>query len=891
MQHFEKFSTEAKRALIVAQEEARSAGLSYVGTEHVLLGILTQPESLGASVLLGFGVTAENVRLVLKTVGRARPQNATAAPGEGGLSGFAKKVIEDAVRCAYQFNHAIVGTEHILYALMTQENTAATVILENMKVRPLDIRRQLEEIFREAQEAQSLPKGVHPLEILFGSLQAVISRGNQNQDYSDAHMHKDDENDGLVRMTGGNVKNTTPGGNKSKTPALSYFTTDLTAEARAGKLDPVIGRDAEIERVITILNRKTKNNPVLIGEPGVGKTAIAEGLARAIVAEKVPASMLDRRVLMLSMTSLVAGTKYRGEFEDRFKKVIDEATKLGKEVILFLDEIHTLIGTGAAEGSLDAANILKPALARGKIQLIGATTQDEYRKHVENDKALERRLQPVTIPEPNEEDSLAILMGLRAGFEKHHGLLIDDAALVAAVKLSKRYVPDRFLPDKAIDLIDEASSQKGLHSEPARSDGMRKVKEELAKIIAEKEGAVSGQNYEQAANLRAAELRLQQQIDASKTIPVGDPALRPHVTAEDVAKVIARATGVPAGELLAEDVARLQDLENTLKKRIVGQEGALKAISQAIRRSRTGIAAPNRPIGSFIFLGPTGVGKTELVKTLAREVYGSEDALIKIDMSEFMERHNVSRLVGSTAGYVGYEEGGQLTEQVRRRPYSVVLFDEIEKAHYDMQNLLLQILEDGQLTDGKGRKTDFRNTIIVMTSNIGADRMTKTAGSIGFAVEKDEVDQVKAEFDEVKADVLNRLEETFRPEFLNRIDRVVVFEPLTREQIEQIVQLNIADLSVRLKDKEITIELAPEALSFLADRSYDPRYGARPARRAITELVEDELASRLLDAEVKHGDCVQIGFDKKGKVLTFVVVGRKKVSEKKVRAKKGVGKK
>ena len=858
--NFDKFTKEAKRALIVAQDQAREAGLSYVGTEHILLGILTQPESLGASVLLGFGVTAENVKLVLQTVGRAQSTHPTDSAESGSLSGFAKKVIEDAIRTAYRFNHSAVGTEHLLYALVSQENTAATVILENMKIRPADVRKQIEEIFRDATDAQSVPKNVHPLEVLFGSLQQVISRQNQQQNFDDAYAHKD-----TPEMVG-QASAQTPR-QKSKTPALDYFTTDLTAEARAGKLDPVVGRENEISRMVAILNRKTKNNPVLTGEPGVGKTAVVEGLARAIVSEQVPASMLDRRVLMISMTALVAGTKYRGEFEDRFKKVIDEATKFSGEVILFLDELHTVIGTGAAEGSLDAANILKPALARGKIQVIGATTLDEFRKHVEGDKALARRFQPVMVPEPSEEDSIKILEGLRESFEKHHSLTIEDAAIVSAVKMSKRYVPDRFLPDKAIDLVDEAASLKGV-ARRGDSREIKKLKAELAKITGEKEAAVSNQNYEVAANLRARELQIKNKIDASKNAAPLKSGERPVVTAEDVAKVVASATGVPAGELLAEDVVRLKDLEKTLANRIIGQKTAVKSVAQAVRRSRVGIAAPNRPIGSFIFLGPTGVGKTELVKTLAREVYGSEDALVKIDMSEFAERHASSRLVGATAGYVGYEEGGELTEKVRRRPYSVVLFDEVEKAHHDFQNLLLQILEDGYLTDARGRRTDFRNTIIVMTSNIGAERMTTQAGKIGFAVGS-ELRDAKAEFEEVKSDVLNKLEESFRPEFLNRVDKVVVFEPLTSDEIKQIVKLHLSDLEERLKEKNIKLELNTAALDYLAEKSYNPKYGARPVRRAITERIEDELAGLLLDGKFKDGDTVAIGFSKKARELTF----------------------
>jgi len=866
--NFDKFTKEAKRALIVAQDQARDAGLSYVGTEHVLLGILTQPESLGASVLLGFGVTAENVKLVLQTVGRTPASRPADSNESGSLSGFAKKVIEDAIRTAYRFNHSAVGTEHLLYAIVLQENTAATVILENMKIHPTEIQKQIEGIFRDATEAQSVPKNVHPLEILFGSLQQVISRQNPNQNFDDAFAHKD-----APEMIGATPSHSAPR-KKSRTPALDYFATDLTAEACAGKLDPVIGRETEISRMIAILNRKTKNNPILIGEAGVGKTAVVEGLARAIVAEKVPNSMLDKRVLILSMTALVAGTKYRGEFEDRFKKIVDEATKFSGDVILFLDELHTVIGTGAAEGSLDAANILKPALARGKIRVIGATTLDEFRKHVEGDKALARRFQSVIVSEPSEEDSIKILEGLRSGFEKHHNLIIEDSAIVSAVKMSKRYVPDRFLPDKAIDLIDEAASQKSVQHKVDNRE-IKKLKAEFAKIIAEKEAAVSNQNYEVAANLRSRELKIKNQIESVKNSTIVSGGECTKILAEDIAKVVASATGVPAGDLLAEDIVRLKDLEKTLATRIIGQKVAIKSVAQAVRRSRVGIAAPNRPIGSFIFLGPTGVGKTELVKTLAREVYGSEDALIKIDMSEFAERHSSSRLIGATAGYVGYEEGGELTEKVRRRPYSVVLFDEVEKAHHDFQNLLLQILEDGYLTDARGRRTDFRNTIIVMTSNIGAEKMTTQAGKIGFAIGS-ELRDAKAEFEELKSDVLNKLEESFRPEFLNRVDKIVVFEPLTSLEIKEIVKLHLADLEKRLSEKKIKLELDTAALDYLAQKSYNPKYGARPVRRAITEKIEDKLAGEILDGKFKNGDRIAISFVQKSGELSFKRKTRRK---------------
>jgi ATP-dependent Clp protease ATP-binding subunit ClpC len=853
MNNFDKFTKEARRALVVAQEQSRRAGLGYVGTEHILLGILTQPESLGANVLLNFGVSAENVKLILKTVGRVKSVKNSDPNKNGGLSGFAKKVIEDAIRTAYHYNHAAVGTEHLVHALVSQENTAATVILENMKINPNDIKLQIKEIFQEAKEKRSLPKNMNPLEILFGSLQAIISKGSPP---------------GFAEVYVGREKNESSERDKpqSKTPALDYFATDLTAETRAGKIDPVIGRKTEIDRIITILNRKTKNNPVLVGEAGVGKTAVVEGLAQAIIAEKVPSSMQDRRVLMISMTTLVAGTKYRGEFEERFKRVVDEATKFGNEVILFLDELHTVIGAGSAEGSLDAANILKPAMARGKIQIIGATTMDEFRKHIENDKAFARRFQAISINEPNEKDSVKILQGLRESFEKHHGLLIQDKAIAVAVKMSKRYITDRYLPDKAIDLIDEAASLKGIKRRGELPE-TKKAKTELASIITEKEAAVSSQNYEKAAKLRSQEIILKSQIEQGAQ-ELNNPN-KPQVTPEDIAKVIHAVTGVPVGDLLAADVMRLKNLEKVLKTRIIGQNPAIRAIAQAVRRSRVGIAAPNRPIGSFIFLGPTGVGKTELVKTLAQEVYGSEQALVKIDMSEFAERHASSRLVGATAGYVGYEDGGELTEKVRRKPYSVILFDEIEKAHSDFQNLLLQILEDGYLTDARGRRTDFRNAVIVMTSNIGAERMTTASGKIGFAIGGTALRDAKAEFEEVRTDVLDKLEESFRPEFLNRVDKVVVFDPLTKLEIEKIVELHFADLAKRLQEKQIGLRLNKSALGFLTERSYNPKYGARPVRRAITDLVEDELAGLILDGGFVAGDVVSVGFVKGKNELSF----------------------
>ena len=844
MGQFDKFSPEAKRVLILAQEEAKKANRAYVGTEHILLGILSQPDTLAASILLNFGINLENVRLILKTAERTGEQNEN-QKNIGGLSDFAKKVIEDSVNLAYSRKHTFVGAEHLLYALMNQKNTAATVILENMKVYPVEILKKIEDLFNQIEQGPQTTTA-NPLEAFLTGLQGMLV-SLQSDDYQDAFQHKGDtplkKEDIKKRM--------------SKTPALDYFTTDLIAEIHQKKIDPIIGREKEIERVISILNRKNKNNPVLIGEPGVGKTAIADGLAQRIVEEKVPDALINKRILALSMTSLVAGTKYRGEFENRLKKILEEASASENEIILFIDEIHTIIGAGSAEGSLDAANMLKPALSRGKMQIIGATTTNEYRKYIEGDKALERRFQPVVIEEPSLEDAISILKGLKTSYEEFHNIIIDDSAIETAVEMSKRYIPDRFLPDKAIDLIDEAAALRGLRSH-SNLGVIKKLQTKLAEIVKQKEEAVSSQNYEKASQLRDEELVLKEKINETRTSKI-PPESRTHITEEDIAKVIANVTGVPVTKLVKSDLVRLQNLEGALKKHIVGQNEAINAIAKSIRRSRAGIASEKRPIGSFIFLGPTGVGKTELVKTLAKEVYNNPNALIKIDMSEFMERHNVSRLVGATAGFVGHEEGGQLTEAVRRKPYSVVLFDEIEKAHPEALNLLLQILEDGELTDAKGRKTDFRNTIIVMTSNIGSEKMTASASKIGFNLSSDEAKAAEEDFEEIKTASLGELKENMRPEFLNRIDKIVVFHPLTQKEIKEIVKLQLTELANRVqKNKEIHLKWSDTVVSWLAKTSYNPENGARPVRRAIQENVEDRLAEELLQSKFKEGDVANI---------------------------------
>lgn len=866
---FEKFTKEAKQALIVAQDTAKQMTSSYVGTEHLLIGVLSQKSSLGASILNEFGVSLDNVQLVLKSVGRVTGNQMR--PGQqGGLSGFAKKVIEDAVRCAHEHQHSFVGTEHLLFAVVSQENTAATVILENMKVSTMDIKNKILETFDNLKSpagavqgdsgktgaggrrpAAGNPadmhgmqnQGMNPLEFFLSGLHGVLQGNNNPQE-------------GFEKNAAAKADQQAKG---TSTPALDYFTTDMTKECREGKLNPVIGRSMEIERMVSILQRKTKNNPVLIGEPGVGKTAVCEGLAYAIVNEEVPASMLDKRILSLSMASVVAGTKYRGEFEERIKQIIDEATTLDN-VILFIDELHTVVGAGSAEGSLDAANILKPALSRSKIQMIGATTISDYAKHIEPDSALERRFQPIIVAEPTVLDSIAILRGLREGFEDHHNLVITDDAVESAVKLSHRYVNDRFLPDKAIDLVDEAAALKVIKS-PQQSNSIKTLQKELKKVAKEKEVAVSNQEYELAAQLRSQELKLVEGINEAKRVKIPRDQ-RDSIDADDVAKVIERMTGIPVSKLLEEDVLKLKNLEETLGKVIIGQAEAIHGISQAIRRSRTGIGNARRPIGAFMFMGPTGVGKTELVKQLAKHVYDNDNALVKIDMSEFMERHNTSRLTGTTAGYVGYEEGGQLTEKIRKQPYSIILFDEIEKAHPDVFNILLQIMEDGELTDGKGRKVDFKNTIIIMTSNIGSDELTNRAAKIGFSLSKDELSEAEMAYEEKKAQVLEKMKEHFRPEFINRLDGVLVFRPLTHEQIKQIVKLHIAQIEERLSDKHIKFSVSDKALEHLATVSYDPEFGARPVRRKLQELIEDQFSDLWIDGKIEEGSIVEVGLKK-----------------------------
>jgi len=862
MSPFEKFTPNAKQALSIAEEESRKHGLPYIGSEHLLIGLLSNPRSLAFSILTGAGVSLENVRMILNSAANQEPESRNV---QHGLSSYLTKIIEDAVHIAHKYNHPFVGTEHLLHSLVSQGKCAATVILENMEIDPNDFQRQIEEMFEQMANAKSKDANQinTSLDKFLQGLQGVMFSPGQNDDYNDAFQHKDPN-----MPTGPSGPNSGGKGKKSTTPALDYFTTNLTERYRKGDMDPIIGRKDEIERMIHILNRKTKNNPVLIGEPGVGKTAVVEGLAQAIIKEEVPDTISNKKLLSLSLSDVIAGTKYRGEFEERMKSIIDEATKIDNEIILFIDEMHTLTGTGSAEGSMDAANLLKPALSRGSLQIIGATTIDEYRKNIEKDKALERRFQAIVVEEPTTQDCEQIIQGLKPAYEAFHNLIISDEAIKAAVQLSQRYITERYLPDKAIDLVDEAAALKGSRSQ-ATSPEIQAKKEEIIKIEKKIEKEVLKQEYEKASKFKEEKENIVKEIEDIK-ISQQKKLKQISIQEDDIAVIVGKITGIPVTKIMKDEGKKLAKLEDILHKSIIGQDEAVTEISKSIRRSRVGIASPNRPIGSFIFLGPTGVGKTELVKTLAREVYNNKDALIKIDMSEFMEKHNVSRLVGSSAGYVGYEEGGQLTEMVRRKPYSVVLFDEIEKAHPEFFNILLQVLEDGYLSDAKGKKVDFRNTIIVMTSNLGAKQLTDEAQKIGFNIASDKLKQAEEDFNDRKEQVLGELKNHFRPEFLNRIDKTIVFRPLTSENIEEVVKLQLKEFGNRLKDKQISIEANDETIKLLAKLSYDPQYGARPVRRTIQDRIEDPIAERILDNSFGPGTIIKIGRNKDKEEFTFI---------------------
>ncbi|MBX6377046.1 MAG: ATP-dependent Clp protease ATP-binding subunit [Clostridia bacterium] len=805
---FGRYSERAQRVILLAQEEARRLGYNYVGTEHLLLGLIREGTGIAAKALQNLGIDLEQVRSeVEKIIGRGNGPMG----GEIGYTPRAKKVVmELALEEARNLGHNYVGTEHILLGLIREGEGVAARVLENMGADHEKVRREV-------------------LRLLGGSApQQPAARARRG---------------------------------KSATPVLDNFGRDLTSLAEEGKLDPVVGREKEIERVIQILSRRTKNNPVLIGEPGVGKTAIVEGLAQRIAEGAVPEILKDRRVVTLDLGALVAGSKYRGEFEDRLKKVMDEIRRAGN-IILFIDELHTIIGAGAAEGAIDAANILKPALARGELQCIGATTLDEYRKHVERDAALERRFQPVMVEEPSVEETIAILRGLRDRYEAHHRVVITDEALETAARLADRYVSDRFLPDKAIDLIDEAASRVRLKAFVVPPE-LKEMEERLEEIRKEKEAAVQSQEFEKAARLRDQEQRLLDELENRKEQwRQRQMSERMEVGPEDIAHIVSSWTGIPATKLAQEESERLLHLEEELHRRVIGQDEAVKAVARAIRRARAGLKDPRRPIGSFIFLGPTGVGKTELAKALAEALFGDEDAMISIDMSEYMERHTVSRLVGAPPGYVGYEEGGQLTEAVRRRPYSVVLLDEIEKAHPEVFNILLQVLEEGRLTEAKGRTVDFRNTVLIMTSNVGA-QFIKRQGQLGFRPQQDE----QLTYQQMRDRLMEEVRKTFRPEFLNRIDEVIVFHSLTRDDLRKIVDLMLRQVSHRLAENKLTLEVSERAREIILDEGFDPEFGARPLRRAITRLIEDPLSEEMLKNRFQDGDTVLIDADGEGKLV------------------------
>lgn len=792
---FGRFTERSQRVLALAQEEAVRLGHNNIGTEHILLGLVKEGEGIAAKALLSLNISLEKVQAEVETlIGKGQDKPTTIA-----YTPRAKKVIELSMDEARKLGHTYVGTEHILLGLIREGEGVAARVLNNLGV--------------------SLNKARQQVLQLLGNSEVVAQNHSSSA--------------------------------QNNTPTLDGLARDITAIAKDGNLDPVIGREKEIERVIQVLSRRTKNNPVLIGEPGVGKTAIAEGLAQKIVNNEIPETLKNKRVMSLDMGTLVAGTKYRGEFEDRLKKIMDEIRNAGN-VILFIDELHTLIGAGGAEGAIDASNILKPALARGELQAIGATTLDEYRKYIEKDAALERRFQPITVDEPTAEETIQILIGLRDKYEAHHRVKISDDAIEQAVRLSDRYITDRFLPDKAIDLVDEAASKVRLKSFTVPPN-LKELEDNLEGLRKEKDAAVQSQEFEKAAALRDKEQQLKEELEQTKN------KWKEHqgktdieVTVEDIAHIVASWTGIPVTKLAEEETDRLIKMEEILHQRLIGQEEAVKSISRAVRRARAGLKDPKRPIGSFIFLGPTGVGKTELARALAEAMFGDENAIVRLDMSEYMEKHTTSRLIGAPPGYVGYEEGGQLTEKVRRKPYSVVLLDEIEKAHPEVFNILLQVLEDGRLTDGKGRTVDFRNVVIIMTSNVGAEMIKKDSG-LGFTTANQETD-----YNQMKTKVMSELKRTFRPEFLNRVDEVIVFHSLTLENIKEIVKLMAKELRNRLKDQGIDFELTDAAMNFLAKEGYDPNFGARPLRRAIQKHIEDKLSEELLKGNIVKGDKVTI---------------------------------
>nr|YP_009564936.1 Clp protease ATP binding subunit [Gelidium coulteri]YP_009565336.1 Clp protease ATP binding subunit [Gelidium sinicola]QBA96287.1 Clp protease ATP binding subunit [Gelidium coulteri]QBA96687.1 Clp protease ATP binding subunit [Gelidium sinicola] len=815
---FERFTEKAIKVIMLAQEEARRLGHNFVGTEQILLGLIGEGTGIAAQVLKSMNVNLKDARIeVEKIIGRGSGFVAVEIP----FTPRAKRVLELSLEEARQLGHNYIGTEHLLMGLVREGEGVAARVLENLAVNVSSIRTE------------------------------------------------------VIQMLGDNAEANTNGNNnlqaRSKTPTLEEFGSNLTELAVEGVLDPVVGRQKEIERVIQILGRRTKNNPVLIGEPGVGKTAIAEGLAQRIANRDIPVILEDKLVVTLDVGLLVAGTKYRGEFEERLKRIMDEI-KSANNVILVIDEVHTLIGAGAAEGAIDAANLLKPALARGELQCIGATTLEEYRKHIEKDAALERRFQPVLVGEPSVEETIEILFGLRDRYEKHHQLKMSDGALAAAAKYANQYISDRFLPDKAIDLIDEAGSRVRLLNSQL-PPAARELDKELRTVLKTKDEAIRAQKYEKAEQYRTREMEIKAQIAAIAQSKKTEPDLQiedPIVTEEDIAEIVAFWTGIPVTKLTKSESEKLMHMEETLHSRIIGQDEAVVAVSRAIRRARVGLKNPNRPIASFIFSGPTGVGKTELTKALASYFFGAQEAMVRLDMSEYMERHTVSKLIGSPPGYVGYSEGGYLTEAVRKRPYTVILFDEIEKAHPDIFNLLLQILEDGRLTDAKGRTIDFKNTLLIMTSNIGSKVIEKGGGSLGFELGES---QTESQYNRIKSLVNEELKQYFRPEFLNRLDEIIVFRQLTKDEVREIADIMLKEVFDRIRQQEIELEVTERFKNRLVDEGYNPSYGARPLRRAVMRLLEDSLAEEVLSGKIKAGDRAVVDVTDEGSVI--VLLGEK----------------
>ena len=800
---FDKFTERAKKVLVLAQEEAQRFNHNYIGTEHLLLGLVREGEGVAAKVLSNLGVELNKVRSAVEfIIGRGNRM----VIGDVNLTPRAKKVIELAVEEARRLNHNYIGTEHLLLGLVREGEGIAAGVLESLGVNLEKVRTQV--------------------------IQVVNQSGSGSR---------------------------SEGRQRTKTPTIDQMGIDLTAAAREGKLDPVVGRSEEIQRVIQILSRRTKNNPALIGDPGVGKTAIAEGLAQRIIAGDVPETLLNKRLLTLDMGALVAGTKYRGEFEERLKRIIEEI-RSSQECVLFIDELHTLVGAGAAEGAVDAANILKPSLSRGELQCIGATTLDEYRKYIERDAALERRFQPVHVKEPTIEETIEIIRGVKDRYEDHHRVVITDEAVKAAAELAGRYVTDRFLPDKAIDLVDESGSRVRIQQSMA-PQGLRETMKRLDELIGEKNASIEKQDYERASALRDEEAALREKIQGLEQSRKDESEEeRPKVDDEVISQVVSMWTGIPVTRIKEEESERLLHMEEALHETVVSQDEAIKAVSRAVRRARAGLKDPRRPIGSFIFLGPTGVGKTLLARALATFMFGSEEAMIRLDMSEYMERHSVARLVGAPPGYIGYDEGGQLTEAIRRRSYAVILLDEIEKAHPEVFNMLLQIMEDGRLTDGRGRTVDFRNTILIMSGNVGAQQIRREA-QVGFrTLSSDEHNEQEA-YDRMREKVLGEVKNTFRPEFLNRVDTIVVFRALTRRNVKSIIDIELKRVMAQLHEQEIVLELTDAAKDWLVDKGFDPDFGARPLRRVIQNNIEDELAEELLAGNVKAGDRVLADHD------------------------------